>query len=284
MKGLKIIFWGMVFFLFAGAHPPANVPSCHEIIDQMLDSIKNIKTQKFNVKSSERVGERILFAESSVKLTMSPRKIYFKSPLKGIEILWVQGANKGNAIVHTPQVPFMNLDLDPLGNMMRKDQHHTIFELGTSYIGSVIANTILKAPKDFDKHFIFAGTVNWDKKECYQIIIEYPDYKYIEHTVVKGETVTSIAHKYHTSDFKIRYKNNLSSYFGTIKEGKKLQIPVPYSNKAIVFIDKKTAMPINIKVYDEGGLYEQYEYYNIRNNVNFAADEFDKKFKEYRFM
>lgn len=284
MRVLRIVFFVFIAHFFVDGNLPSTPPSCREIIEHMLDSIKNIKTQRFSVKAAERVGERVLFAESTVKLNIFPKKIYFKNPSKGIEILWVQGANKGHAIVHTPQMPFINLDLDPYGSLMRKDQHHTIFELGTPYIGSVIANTILKAPKDFDKHFIYAGILTWDKKECYQIIIEYPEYKYVEHTVAKGETVTSIAYKYHTSDFKIRYKNDLSSYFGTIKEGKKLQIPVPYSNKAIVHIDKKTYMPLNIKVYDEGGLYEAYEYYNMRNNVAIPAEEFSKNYKDYNFM
>ncbi len=284
MKALKLSFFIVISTLFLSVEKPAENPSCREIINQMLDSINNIKTQRFNVKATERVGDRIFFAESFIKLNVNPKKIYYRSLSKNTEVLWVQGANKGNAIVHTFQIPFMNLDLDPYGSIMRKDQHHTIFELGTPYLGSVIANTILKAPKDFDKHFIYAGIITWDKKECYQIIIEYPDYKYVEHTTTKGETVTSIAYKYNTSDFKIRNKNNLSSYFGVIKEGKKLKIPVPYSNKGIIYIDKKTFMPINIKVYDEGGLYEAYEYYNLRNNIPFAADEFSKDFKDYSFM
>ncbi len=284
MKAIKFCSIILISLLFFGADNPSENPSCKEIIEQMLDSINNIKTQRFNVKATERVGDRIYFAESYIKLNINPKKIYYKSLAKGTELLWVSGTNKGNAIVHTTQFPFMNLDLDPFGSLMRKDQHHTIFELGTPYVGSIIAKTILNAPKDFDKHFIYAGVVTWDKKECYQIIIEYPDYKYVEHITQKGETVTSIAHKYSTSDFKIRNKNNLSSYFGTIKEGKKLQIPVPYSNKAIIFINKKTFIPINIKVYDEGGLYESYEYYNMKNNIPFASDEFLKTYKDYNFM
>jgi outer membrane lipoprotein-sorting protein len=114
-------------------------------------------------------------------------------------------------------------------------------------------------------------------------LINYPEYKYIEYVTGKGETVSSIAYKFNTSDFKIRYKNELSSYFGTIKEGKKLLIPTPYSNKTIVYIDKKTFIPVCVKVYDEEGLFEAYEFYNIRLNTTFAADEFSKNYKDYGF-
>jgi len=283
MRFLKFSLIVFTSVLFLGAKTPATKLSCNEIIHQMLDSIKKIKTQRCGVKSTERSNGSLHIADSQIKININPKKIYFKNATKGIEILWVQGANKGNAIVRASSLPFMNLDLDPYGSIMRKDQHHTIFDLGFHFIGTTIANTIVKAPKDFDKHFAYAGTLIWNKTDCYQILINYPEYKYVDYTVGKGETVTSIAYKYSTSDYKIRHKNELSSYFGTIKEGKKILIPVPYCNKTILYIDKKTFLPINIKVYDEGGLYEAYEFYNVRLNTTFAADEFSKSYKEYGF-
>lgn len=283
MRFLKFSLIVFISVLFLGAKTPGTNLSCREIIHQMLDSIKKIKTQRCEVKSTERSNGSLHIADSQIKININPKKIYFKNPTKGIEILWVQGTNKGNAIVRSSTLPFMNLDLDPYGSIMRKDQHHTIFDLGFHFIGTTIANTIVKAPKDFDKHFAYAGTLMWNKIDCYQVLVDYPEYKYIEYTVGKGETVTSISYKFSTSDYKIRHKNELSSYFGTIKEGKKLLIPVPYCNKTILYIDKKTFLPVSIKVYDEGGLYEAYEFYNIRLNTTFATDEFSKSYKEYGF-
>ncbi len=269
--------------MFLGASSPSETVSCRDIIQQMMDSIKNIKTQKYEVRATERVNNNLHIAESKVKINYSPKKIYFGSISKGVEVLWLEGKNKGNATVHSRTLPFVNLDLDPYGSIMRKDQHHTIFELGTQYVGATIANTIIKAPKDFNKHFKYAGVLTWNNTECYQVIIDYPEYKYIEYTTQKGETVTSISHKLNTSDYKIRYKNDLSSYFGTIKEGKTLLIPVPYSNKVIVFIDKKTFIPIKVMVYDEAGLFEEYEFFNVLINPVFASDEFSTSFKDYSF-
>ena len=282
MRLLRIsILLFFCIFLF-GAYPGRNELSCREIIEHMLDTIKNVRTQSCNIKATERVGKHLMIAESFIKVNYYPRRIYFRNS-KGIEVLWTEGTNKGNATVHTPAVPMINFDLDPYGSLMRKDQHHTIFDLGSQYIGTTIAQTILKAPKDFDKHFSYAGTLTWNNRECYQIVISYPDYKYIEYITKHGETVTSIAHKLNTSDYKIRYKNDLSSYFGAIKEGKKLTIPVPYSNKGILYIDKHTFLPVNVKVYDEEGLYESYEYTNMKTNMGFKSDEFLKSFKGYGF-
>ena len=79
--------------IFLGAAPEKNVLSCKEILLQMLDSVKIIRTQKFDLKSTEHVGEHLLFAESSIKLNTKPEKIYIKSLAKGIDILWVEGEN-----------------------------------------------------------------------------------------------------------------------------------------------------------------------------------------------
>ncbi len=283
MKFFYSFLFLLVFLLFISSKPANTELSTREIISHMLDSIRKIKTQRFDLKSTERVNGHFLFAESRIKINETPKKIYFKSPKKGVELLWVEGENNSEVIVHSKSVPLMNFNLDPYGSIIRKDQHHTIFDLGIPKIGITIANTIINAPKDFDKHFKNAGTITWNKKECHQIIIEYPDYTYIEYIAKKGETVTSIADKLNTSDFKIRYKNNLSSYFGSIKEGKKLLIPVPYSNKGIIYIEKATMLPIHVKVYDDEGLFESYEYYNVQINTVFASNEFSKKFNGYGF-
>ncbi len=283
MRFCKPVLFIVFSILFLGANNPNSSTSCKEILNNMLDSIRVIKTTRYNLKATERVDGHLLFSESTIKINEQPQKIYFCGRDKNIEVLWVQNTNGGNAIVHSKTFPFINMDLDPYGSVMRRNQHHTIFDLGFHYIGKTIEKTIEKSPKDFDKHFSFAGTLIWNKIDCYQILISYPEYKYIEHLTQKGETVTSIAKLYNTSDFKIRYKNNLSSYFGAIKEGKRLQVPVPYSNRAILLIDKKTFLPVSIKIYDEEGLFEAYEFYNVKINTPFAYDEFSKDFKEYDF-
>lgn len=283
MRFLKLALFIVFPLFFLGANMPFKNNSCREILKTMLDSIHAVKTQQYQLKATERVEGHLLFSESRIKINENPKKIYFNGYLKGIEVLWVSGMNKGNAIVRSRSIPFVNMDLDPYGAIMRKNQHHTIFDLGLHYIGKTLSQTIAKTHKDFDRHFAYAGTLTWNRTECFQILISYPEYKYVEHRAEKGETVTSIAQRFNTSDFKIRYKNNLSSYFGTIEEGKRLLVPIPYSNRAILFIDKKTYLPVNIKVYDEEGLFESYELYNLQVNKLFAFDEFSKNYKEYGF-
>lgn len=283
MVFLRLIFIFFLVFLFSGAMLPRKKMSSMEIISHMLDSVKHIKTQSYDLKATERVNGKFLHAESTLKINTTPKKIYFKSKLKGVEVLWIQGQNKGDAIVHSPSFTLANLNLDPYGSLMRKDQHHTIFELGLQQIGIIVANTIVKAPKDFEKHFAYAGTIVFNNKECHQLLINYPEYKYVEYTVQKGESVTDIARKMHTSDYKIRYKNELSGYYTPLKEGKKIMIPMPYASKVLMYIDKKSYLPVSVKIYDEEGLFEAYDFFNISTNKTFSNEEFSVNYKGYNF-
>lgn len=283
MRLLRISTIVIFSLLFLMGTYPEEVPSCRVIVSRVLDSIKSIKTQECIVKSIEKTGGSLSFAESHIKLNINPKKIYYKSEKKGTELLWIQGKNKGDALINARALPFMNIDLDPYGSLMRRGNHHTIFDLGFQYIGTIVANTIVNAPGGFDKHFSYGGSITWNDIECYQIIIDFPDYKYIEYTTSKGETAFSIAKKLSTSDYKIRVKNDLSSYYGSIKEGKRLTVPTPYAKKVVLFINKKTYLPQTVKIYDELGLFESYEFYDVKINIPFAEDEFSEDNEDYGF-
>ena len=91
MRFLRIVPVLMVMLMFLGASSPSETVSCRDIIQQMMDSIKNIKTQKYEVRATERVNNNLHIAESKVKINYSPKKIYFGSISKGVEVLWLEG-------------------------------------------------------------------------------------------------------------------------------------------------------------------------------------------------
>ena len=46
---------------------------------------------------------------------------------------------------------------------------------------------------------------------------------------------------------------------------------------------QKTNLPVVIKIYDEQGLFEQYEYHNLQVNPVLKDIEFTKAYKDYKF-
>ncbi len=77
--------------------------------------------------------------------------------MNGPEVLWIAGANNGNAIVNPGTFPYITLNLDPMGSIMRKNQHHTINELGMEYVGEILKDGIKHFGDQLDKHFVIVG-------------------------------------------------------------------------------------------------------------------------------
>lgn len=269
----------LLCLILPAAYIPNN-PSCKEILNNTIAAVDDIQTLKFHLKCNERVNGKLLSTESQVKLNRSPRKIYIY--LKGPELLWVEGKNNGNCIVNPAGFPYMNLSLDPMGALMREKQHHTIHQMGFEYFGDIIKSSMSILENEFDTYFKCTGTLNWNARECYFITAEYPDFKYTDYTVQKGENLTSIARKLKVSDFMLMEVNKAKNY-NDVKAGQVIKVPNVYGKKMILYIDKDTYIPRVIKVYDEKGLFESYEYHDLQLNPKIAEEEFTKEYKEYGF-
>ncbi|MFI5149316.1 MAG: DUF1571 domain-containing protein [Bacteroidia bacterium] len=250
------------------------------IINNMNKSAAAITTLSFNLKIQEKVNGKFRNSLSFVKLQRVPRKVYMK--LNGPEILYVQGTNDGKVLVNPAGFPYINLNLDINSSTLHKDQHHTVSEVGYDFLVDILKDAVQRCGTKFDDYFKYEGEILWNTIPCYSIKVTDLDYKFATYTVGKGETLISIARKLKLSEFKLGELNKISDY-GSVREGKVLIVPSSYARMTELIIDKKTGLPLSTKVYDNNGLFEAYEYINLKVNPVFAADEFSKDFKGYGF-
>ncbi len=273
-----------VSYSFVIEKAPKSAPlTCREVISKMTKAIDEVKSLKYTLKVQERTkkGKMNDFG-SRVKLNRKPRKLYLNA--KGIEVLWVEGTNKGNALVNPHSFPYMNFNLDPMGSLMRQDQHHTINEMGFDYFGNIIDETVKKVDKDFDKIFKLESSDEMlNNRPCYKVTITNTAFKFVDYVVKKGETVTSIARKHNVAEFMIVERNAKIDDYDDVKEGQIIKVPSDYAKNVTIYIDKLYFLPIGSRIYDDKGLFEQYDYHSVLVNPKFADDEFTKDFKEYDF-
>ncbi len=264
-------------------HSPCLKPvyNSQEILKNIFSSVANIKTLRYHLQCGERIKGKMQHTESHVKLQISPRKLYLS--LKGPEVLWVQGENKGEALVNPGTFPFVNLNLDPFGLIMRKDQHHTIHEMGIHYMADIIKDGILKAGSNFEKHFFILGEETYNGHACYKLSIAFPDFSWGPYTVKKGETITSISRRLHVSEYMVLENNPAANWYSDVKAGQIIQVPNVYAKLTMLLIDKELFLPLSNKVYDDKGLFETYEYTNLQVNSTIAPEEFSKDYKGYHF-
>jgi hypothetical protein len=253
-----------------------------KILAHMLDTIKAIKTLRVHINATERANTGFLTAQSEIKLQSAPRRLYFINRQKKLEILYNPSETSNKALVKTHVFPYITMNLDPTGSLMRKNQHYTINELGYEFIGTSMSLTLSK-DKEGINNMKYIGMVSKNGYNCYLLQYENKNYEYTEYTVQAKETASSIAIKLCVNDYLLRDKNNLLNDFGYLKKEKKLLVPTLYCKKAILYIDQKMYLPVSISLYDDKGLFENYDFHNIEINKHIKPEEFSRSYKDYTF-
>lgn len=255
---------------------------CREVLTKTLRSVHELKGLKYHLKITERGKKGFNYYESSVKFNRHPRLIYLY--IKGIEVLWRQGENDGKALIKPNSFPFFNLNLDPMGNLMRQDQHHTLNEMGYDYFAGIIQHTMDKLEDKFDEYFVLEGEERINNRPCYKITINNRDFAYVEYTIGENESITSIARKFFVAEYMILEKNpKFKDYFDILKKGQVIRIPTWYAKTVTLYVDQLYFVPVSIKVSDDKGLFEEYNYHFLQVNPRFEEGEFKRTYKDYGF-
>ncbi len=256
--------------------------TCREVLLKNLKAISDVKGLKYHLKVTERGKKGLNNFESAVKFQKKPRQIYLY--IKGIELLWLEGKNKGKAYIKPNSFPYVNLSLDPMGNLMRQDQHHTLNELGYDYFASIIEHSVIKIGDKFDEAFKLLPDERINNRPCYKILIDNKEFGYADYVVGDNESITSIARKNYVSEYMILEKNpKFNDYFDILKKGQVIKIPTWYCRTVVMYVDQFYFVPISIKINDDKGLFEEYNYYFVQVNPEFEAGEFTKNYKDYKF-
>ncbi|MBW8050307.1 MAG: DUF1571 domain-containing protein [Cytophagales bacterium] len=270
-----------ILVTFQGLHGQ----SARELAKTMFTKTKQIKTLTYTIKKQERIDGEMIRQISFVKLVRQPFKVYIKQdfPNKGMEALYVSGTNNNKALVNPNGFPWFNIRLDPYGSLMRANQHHTIHRSGFDYVVSILEYLFDKYDTIIDTMVKKQGTVICDGRACYVIMFSNPYFKFFDYTVRHGETLPAISERTKLSEYMILEKNEAVDDYEDVNSGQIIEIPNDYSPKMIIYIDKQRMIPLVMKIYDDQGLYEQYEYINVVVNPFFKPEEFTKEYKEYGF-
>jgi hypothetical protein len=268
-------------FLFLGTSRKNEVKPVR-ILLQMYDSIRNVSTLRYSVTAIERVERKYHSASSEIKVQTHPRKVYYLNREKKLEILYDAEVAAHKAWVKPNVFPYMTISLDPSGNIMRRNQHYTIHELGYEFIGKSIALTI-KKDKEGLANFTYHGRHPKNGYNCHLIEYENKRYTYTDYTVREKETASIIAYRLCVNDYLLRYRNGLMNDFGFLKPGRVLKVPTLYCMRAVVYIDERLMLPVSLSLYDDQGLVESYDYSAIVVNKPFREKEFTRDFPGYGF-
>ncbi len=260
-------------------------PTGYDLTRQMIDRTKRIQTMRYRVKKQERIEDNLKVQISSVKLTRQPFQVYTRQehPKAGIEVLYVEGTNKGRALVNPNGFPWMNLNLDPLGKIMRKNQHHLILHSGYDHVVSILEHLQSKYGDQAREMITLKGQTVYDGHDCWIVQFDNPDFSFAPHTVEAGETISSIAKKEGINEYMIVQRNEEVDNYHDLKVGQVISLPTDYCQKMTLYIDKIRLLPLRFKIDDDLGLYEMYEFLDMRIDVPIDSHEFTPEFHDYGF-
>ena len=278
------MFGNLCFSCFAQSTVTNKTPTAEELFFKTMKAIESAKTMTYSLEMKERINGVIRFDHYNVKLQVKPFKVYSYShiPNPGAEAIYIEGQNNNKVLVNPNAFPYMNLNLSPMSMLLRKNHQFGILQMGFTYTHNVMLNIYVNRKQEFLQSLKTGDDVYWDKKNCYQLILDYQFFGWIDYKVQKGETVTTIAEKNFLNDYMILEKNSLKDY-ESVRTGQVIKIPNVFCKKYVMYIDKVTLLPLVQIVYDDKGLYSYIEYHNFVLNPTFNEMDFSKDNKAYGF-
>ncbi|WP_162910518.1 LysM peptidoglycan-binding domain-containing protein [Hymenobacter oligotrophus] len=258
---------------------PTEAPTADHLLSRLSMAISKLQTLRCTVKASERHAGSYQHALTQMKVASSPLRVYLRTN-QGVEVLWVQGQNDGDAWVYPNRFPYVTLSLDPNGTLMRRTQHHSVADAGYG----TIADLIRTAPQRSDAYrrsFRYAGDTTLQGRPCHVLRSDFPQFRYIAHKTSAGETAGKIAERYGCGEYRIVERNKVD-YTTPLPAGRVLQVPNAYGRRTILCVEQKTMLPLAVAVWDDKGLFESFEFSQVVANQPIAAVEFTKDYKDYR--
>lgn len=284
MKSFLILISGLLFY--SGNTLQKGPPAAYDIATAMFASTKKINSLTYTMKKTERIDDELVEQTSFVKLNRNPFKVYTRQehPDKGLEILYVHGENGNKALINPVGFPWVNVNLDPLGSTMRNDQHHTILDAGYDYVISILEHLFAKYGEDQVRSMVqHKGNTTVDGLPCWIIEFNNPHFSYEEYTVGPGENIHTIAAKNKVSGYMVLMINKEIKGYDDVSPGQVITVPNDYSPKLVLVIDKHRMVPLVMTIYDDKGLYEQYEYSDVTIDPELLPAEFTVAWEAYDF-
>lgn len=242
-----------------------------ELIDKTLTAMGNAKNISYHFLAQERFeGGKMIQIDVKIKVQASPLRVFADATKpQTAKLSYVPSVSTKVAVRKG-----LKLHLDPHSSLLMKEQHHPLYKAGFGSVKAILETNIkMRDGQDLTKYVKNLGTVTYDGKECWKVELNVPDYKIINHTVKADEkTVWILGKKLALPEYRIKQLNNIDD---ELKPGQVIKIPNAYAKKTTLYVDKATYLPIYQKMEDDLGVYEIYEFRDLKLNVKFTEADFE---------
>ena len=280
---MKLSFLLFASLLFINTNLSAQ--SIRSVLDKMYAAIGTTNLMSYDMNSSERIGSKMVVKNMSFRLQVSPRKVYMKDKDSGVELLYVSGWNSNMPYINPNGFPWVNVSLDLNNSRVRADGHHPVTHAGFHYLLAQMKNTeklIANAGEKIENIIKIEGNFTWNGRSTTKIVLTNPDFKFVNYTCTHSETLFNLCERINVSEYMVMEKNNLG-YGAKVHKGTVIKIPNAFAKKVELYIDKENNLPIYQVVHDEKGVYEKFEFRNLKISPKLDNNEFTPQCAAYGF-
>ncbi len=257
------------------------------IMEDMIVHMGLVTSASARVKRLERLPDgSMISGEMEFKAMFEPRfkaYIHVNAPKEGTEVLYIDGSNDNNAVVNPNGFPWINVNLDPEGSSMMENQHHSLKCLGFKFTENIVRHIHDTQIEDFDKHVLYMGEQKWNNRTVHVIKLVFEEYGPVKYTVKDVKNLCELERKIFVPAAKILDMNPGMDDYWDIKPGQVINVPNYYGKESVFMIDKENLLPIVQIISDEKGIFEKYEYHDLKVNPRFNTAEFTKTYPGYNF-
>ncbi len=275
----------LVFLLENAAVAAQDFSKARTAYNKMMLAIEKVHTCTFTLSLDERVFDKFLYGRQRVKLQVKPYKVYIYSlkPDEGAEVLYAEGENNNKALINPNRFPYINFNLPLTHSLFRKNHQYTADQVGFTYLHDVLRAYESREKENFySKLFLNENTAETGSC-CYVLEINNNEFGFMNYKVLKNESVTDIARKFHVNDQMILDLNRNIGYFDQVAEGQVITVPNSYAKRIVFYINRKYNLPLKQYIYDHKGLYSKVEFSDFVLNPPIAPAEFKRNYKDYGF-
>lgn len=278
--GLCIVFG---FHCFAAQGQ--NQPDAIALLRKMFAETTKVRTLSYTMVKRERIKGNMITQRSRVKLALQPLRLYMyqEEPKMGIQVLYSEGNYNNKCVIHPNGFPWITLYLAPMHPRVLNNQHHNLYKSGYAYLVSILEHLMRKYEPQLSQLVSLKQESQWQGKKAITIALDNPNFSLVQHKVQKGEDAWTIAKEYMVCEYTLLERNPELSFYTPLPVGKWLTVPNDYARRMEITILKENMLPVVIKVFDELGLFEEYQYYHLLVNPTFAEEEFSKSNPNYSF-
>jgi outer membrane lipoprotein-sorting protein len=237
-------------------------------------AVDKYNTLQYDFQYKERFADgKIKEGDLSLKVVEGPIKkvaVEARKPTKAT-LLYIQGQNDGKVKVKKG----FTLNMDPFAKLLMADTHHPIYRAGFKRTRDILMTTYNNRKEDVKEMVQMKGSITFDGRDCYHIVMTDKKYAIVDYVVKKGDNCVKIAEKLGIPEMRILELNpSVKGYFG-LTEGSTIKIPTSYGKVTTLYIDKANYLPIYQKVEDEKGLFAEYKTLNLKLNPTFTDADFE---------